>query len=322
MVKRIVYIHIEKSAGTSFRGFVRKKVLDNDFLFWWNSETKNKRIDSEEVRRAYILGGHRNVSFYKDIDALYLGVVREPKERVVSLFNYHSTKDVMQADGFDVNSLEKTLRGCEVFRNRITGGQCRYLGGKPFFDSVLNMINSRPFMVGSLDYIEKFNESFFGSLDVAVEDFLRANVGRPGYKDNLSLSEDVHAILDDLLEEDYKLYDFINNKCDGFFESNIDKVDWFELRKAFYNEYVVTSDDIYKSVSSFLDLEEHGCSDVEHFLKLAVEMTYSTIRENLVEVGPGEISRFPGIGRFVRSLDSSRVAKFEYYQAPDKRVSK
>lgn len=312
MTNKVIYLHIEKSAGTSFRVFAKSKVRDEEFVFWWNPETKGTEFEAPKFKKAYIIGGHRNIGFYKDMNALYLGVVREPKERVISLFNYHSTRDIMQAEGFDIDSLEKTIENCKAFRDKIANGQCKFLGGKPSFESVVEMIRSRPFIVGSFDYIEKFNECFFGAVDVPTERFSKANVGQPGYKDRLSISDNVHALLDDLLGEDYKLYKFINDECGGLFKNYLKKVAWYEIRKAFHEERVLTANGIAEDVVASIG---NNC-DVDLAKSLAGEI-YSSVRKEFLSVEVDGVVRLPGLGRFVKlDGEKGKGGLLQFYPAP------
>lgn len=320
MSKKAVFLHIEKSAGTSFRNFAKSRTNQEGAIFWWNKETNHLKIDSPEVKKSHIIGGHKRIDFYKGMNALYLAVVREPVDRVVSLFNYHATKHVMSADGFNPDSLEDTLKNCEFFRRKIQGAQCRYLGGEASFESALTSLQARPFIVGSFDHIDNFNKRFFGAFGLATESFGNANVGRAGYKDQIILTEHGKSILNDLLVEDYKLYDFINSQSEGVFENQLNKVDWFSLRQAFFSEKVITPTDISKKLVSSTDFDSGQLIDAEDISKLSVEAAYSYVRESLSNLSIGEVSRLPGIGRFIRSETPQNEKKLEYFKAPKKNL--
>lgn len=320
MSKKAVFLHIEKSAGTSFRNFAKSRANQEGAIFWWNKETNHLKIDSPEVKKSHIIGGHKRIDFYKGMNALYLAVVREPIDRVVSLFNYHATKHVMSADGFNPDSLEDTLKNCEFFRRKIQGAQCKYLGGEASFESALTSLQTRPFIVGSFDYIDNFNKRFFGAFGLATESFANANVGRAGYKDQIILTEHGKSILNDLLVEDYKLYDFINSQSGGVFENQLNRVGWFSLRQAFFSEEVITPTDISKDLVSSIDFESGQLVNAEDISKSSVEATYSYIRDSLSSLGVGEVSRLPGIGRFVRSEAPQNEKRYEYFKAPEKNL--
>jgi hypothetical protein len=121
---KIIYTHIEKTAGTSFRVYLRSMFPANSFF--WFSNTK----ESFPSENFFLYGGHRGAYQFDKYfqDSVMLSILRSPIERIRSLHRY-LTKVIMKrsADisqdhyclsGFDPYSIKRSLLNCDDFRIR------------------------------------------------------------------------------------------------------------------------------------------------------------------------------------------------------------
>lgn len=219
---KLVFLHIEKSAGTSQRDFF-KKVFGEDSVFWWglNSDTRSRIFDPSHIDNEIVIGGHRDRSYYDEFTAIYSSIVREPVSRVLSLFNYFIMNhlDEWEERGLDRDSILNTLNNCPNFVQMIENGQCRFISGERSFSKVKESFEKEQYFVGSFDYLSLYNQTFCECIGTPILSLDKHNVGPPGYEKSIELNEESMEKLNTLLAEDYKLYDFINKDCKGLFNS-------------------------------------------------------------------------------------------------------
>lgn len=256
MIDKIIYLHIPKSAGSSLKNFLTKCIKDDSKIVRWNSKEGVQSLD--KVIKRKIITGHTQFDAYKKTEALYLSVVREPKERVLSSFNYMVTRNLIYDRGFDSTSISNTVKNCKSFRKGIHSLQCRYLSGSESADITINHIKKHPFIIGTFDQLPLFLDVFLGKIDLDVSKFPTYNVGKSGYQENLVLDREAEAILSELLEEDYKLYNYLSVECNGLY-SNIDdfSIDWSEIKEYFDNSKEVETKVMYTSKPSEDSLVEN-----------------------------------------------------------------
>ena len=231
---RMVYLHIEKSAGTSQRIFLNDN-FGEDRIFWYGINSDAKKFNLDEIQDRHLIGGHRFFDFYNNPNYIYLAVVREPIDSIVSLYSYFITQPHHMAnwglkDGFDASSLENTLNDCEEFRQRIKDHQCRYFSHDKLFNNAIKTIRKNNFMVGCLPQLALFNNSLFESLDLAVSPFPKTNTRKKGLNNKITLNLTSKKLLNDLLKNDILLYDYILNECNGLF-NNINAKTWAKFIK-------------------------------------------------------------------------------------------
>lgn len=217
---KFVFLHIEKSAGTSQRIFF-KDLFGEKSVFWWDLDASATFYDEELVSKYVVVGGHKERSFYKGDDLIFSSIVRDPVERVVSLYNYFASiypKEWGEL-GLDPQSLLNTLRNCDAFIDMIRDGQCRYISGENSFSRAKEVLAKEPFYIGSFEHLELYNKNFCSLIDYPEVELEKHNVGKANYKQSISVDENVLKILKPLLQEDQKLYDFINDTNNGLFNS-------------------------------------------------------------------------------------------------------
>jgi len=229
---KLVYLHIEKSAGTSQRTFFYEN-LNKEVIFWYDIDSKSKNFILKEVKNKTILGGHRFFDFYNNPKYIYLTVLRDPIESTLSLFNFfitqqHHIDNWNNKQGFDPKSFENTLKNCTNFRNRIQNAQCRYFGKTKTFNEAKQTIIKYKFMVGSLVNLDYFNKNLIESMKLSNQHFPKVNTGKPGYQSAFRISQNSLIDLKGLLDQDMLLYDFILTNHNGLY-SNVTQKDWDKL---------------------------------------------------------------------------------------------
>lgn len=225
---KLVFLHIEKSAGTSQREMLKVALGDKN-VAWFEIDWSEEVFDLGQFEDALIIGGHRRYNFYLSQDLVYLAVVREPYSRVLSLYNYYREHQLSywKEHGLDEEDINITLKRCQLFRNVIDNAQCEYISGSKSFDDTKSHILANKYLVADFSHIDDFNTTLSLNLGIKFCEPSRSNVGTKGYQDNISINKESEEILTTLLAEDIKLYNFISEKSvvDTTSES-----DWQELR--------------------------------------------------------------------------------------------
>ena len=225
-MEKLVFLHIEKTAGTSQRTLFEREMGRNN-VFWYGRESKAHTFEEKDSENCKVIGGHRDYRFYNRPDYGYLAVVRDPVSRVISLYHYLRTVkyDWWKDHGLNVKSLRKTIRDSSQFQQMIQGGQCRYLSGLPYFEPTLDHIRGNKYLVGTLELISKFNGLLGKELGWIQPEPVYKNIGVAGYLETVGVDRRTLRLIRELVMEDQLLYDYLNNDCDGLFES-ISAQDW------------------------------------------------------------------------------------------------
>lgn len=216
---RLIYIHIEKAAGTSIRQFLNNQFGEKN-IYW-----HGVNVDEIDLNKFCIIGGHKNFSAYKDlpaIDTYFTSVIRQPRDRIISLYNYYNEKKItsmLNSEGFDSTSIENTLINCTEFQENIENAQCYYLSCTKNFEVTLAHLQNRKFFVGNSENIS-FYENYLNKILLTPSGKIPVyNAGVKGYENKIQLSERSEAIISSLTEEDLKLYTFITHENNGIFSS-------------------------------------------------------------------------------------------------------
>lgn len=246
-MKKLIFLHIEKAAGTSQRALLYQS-FGKENVYWYGADPNRKKFRKDDVEKSFVIGGHKKFDFYspsrkswlfrwltsgyKESDLKpdafgYIAVIRDPVERVVSFFNYCRTQeyDNWSRRGLDPNSLRKTLHESRAFRRVVRNAQCRYLSGAESFEKSKENISKNKFVVASLEHIERLNDYLVRNIDCVDKTLNKNNAGKPGYREDIDIDDELKKEISELVSEDIKLYDFINNECYGLFD-NISSNDW------------------------------------------------------------------------------------------------
>lgn len=217
METQLVYLHIEKTAGSSMRDLLFANYGSDD-VFWYLVDSKSPTFKQEELAGQRVIGGHRDKLFYTPLrkSKLYLSVVREPVSRVISLFNYHGrinpAKEVWHKRGLDPMCLDTTLAKCPEFINEITNRQCQIISGHRSAEKTLEAIEKEHYIIGTMDHLPSFVAHVSSMLDWSINNIKKANPGGSSHTDSIAVSENTLNIIRSLNKEDQKLYDHVNSR--------------------------------------------------------------------------------------------------------------
>lgn len=223
MKSHLVYLHIEKAAGSAQRTYFYNTIGKNN-VYWHRVPVSSNQL-KKSMYDFFLIGGHEAYPFYNDKELLYTTVTRNPIHRVLSFYNY--CKEVIPNSwvplGLDIHSLKKTIKSCKQFRLNIKNAQCRYISGSERFDDVINIILKKSFLIGCLENINLFNSYIARNLELYYKDLPLNNTGKRGYVNDIELDEECLIEIEKLIGEDIKLYKFISEDCKGLYSSVSDK---------------------------------------------------------------------------------------------------
>lgn len=217
----LIYLHVEKSAGTSQRE-----------LFWRNYGKEGvawKGLDFDfdsirsvlEFRDRPVIGGHFDFPAIRKLAGpqLFTSVVREPLSRAISLFNFWSRnappdqRRTWRRRGLNPESMLKTIEKCAPFRRAVSDSQCVRLSGSRRFSDCRTVLESDNFLVGIFDDLDRFNERLGEILNwqfTNLGEFNRA--GKAGYQDEILSEPGLKAAIESLIGEDMRLYEFVQGR--------------------------------------------------------------------------------------------------------------
>lgn len=212
MNTQLIFLHIPKTAGTAFRNVVEKNYPYDHY--WWGLSEEQEYLDDYGV-----IGGHKPYQYYSGFlsNKLYLGIVREPVSRILSLHNYYAnpTYNVNAPNkwinelGLDPRSIVNTIKNSRDFRDKIDNYQCYYLSGERNFEKARKVIESHDFIVGCMDHIDLFMQRIKKRFDWATINLPMANEGAPDYSSQYNQDEELLELLHEYTDEDRKLYEYV-----------------------------------------------------------------------------------------------------------------
>lgn len=232
---KIIFIHIPKAAGSSQLASFQH-YSPPDLIYWWPriQGENTKGFHGPASRRWRVSGGHIPIGQFdleKNKYALYLSLLRDPLDRILSLFNYASqpknaTDDAsrrarddfhgdMTSDGVDPNSLKRSLERSPKFRELCTNYQCKLLStGEAHFEDVLTTLEKVNFVVGTTSQMEIYWNCLSKLIDLPWDETHINRSARP--LDGQILQEPgVIDLIQSLTEEDEKLYHHVSQNHNG-----------------------------------------------------------------------------------------------------------
>lgn len=207
--KYIYYVHIDKTAGTTFH-----EILRNNFLFHYITSDKDKNLTAHELfqMKKFIpsfksFGGH-NVVFYEDYDKLdgdFYGVtfLRDPVKRSISeYFHYKRTdKDLTFDDFLKMNN----------WPNRM----CKKISGTGSFEKCKHILDNKNVCVliteyfdYSLLYLKEYVETNNIKNNFCIN-YAKENVASNDAKEEKEkIIQKYYQDILNLNQEDMKLYEY------------------------------------------------------------------------------------------------------------------
>lgn len=233
--EKLVYLHIEKSAGTSQR-VLFYSLIGTDNVFWHGTNKEETQHPASKEADYIAVGGHRKFDYYSPYESsvIFTAIVRDPVERIASLFNYDRKNNLerFQPYGFDPYSIKKTLKNCKPYIKKIQNAQCRYLSGQENFKDTLNTINKSAFLIGDYKELDSFNSFLCDKLGLMFKSTPRTNVGEAEYLSSIDIDDEVLDLIMRHTSEDRKLYEYVSHQkiiC------TVKPNEWGQLKSYIYN---------------------------------------------------------------------------------------
>lgn len=230
----LVYLHIPKSAGTTYREYLIN-IYGKENVFWYGLDSDPKTFDPEEVASVSVVGGHKKLSFFpRTFDALYASVIRDPLERAVSHFNYCTapyagkgakwpeehlrTQEIWREKGMLPSSLLRSIENCEDFRHQVSNYQCDYLSRYgASFQGVRRTLEEESMVIGVFDQLPRFNAFLRSNLKFEIENKIRVNFSSEGYHTPILAEPGVVELVRSINAEDQALYNYVSSECGGLY---------------------------------------------------------------------------------------------------------
>lgn len=221
MDAQIVFIHIEKTAGTSLRALL-DRVYGREQVVWRGRDLRSRRGRTfASLKDCRVVGGHLTVADFRSAKRplLFLSVVRDPVSRAVSLFHYFAEhapekdRHMWRWKGLRPESMLETIEEVPAFRRAISNRQCWRLSGKASFESAKQELKTRNILVGDFDHLEEFGARLCALLAWPEIPLCRHNrAPRPDYESGILAEPGLSARLLELNREDQQLYEFIRGR--------------------------------------------------------------------------------------------------------------
>jgi len=211
----LVFCHIEKSAGTSFRSLLWRN-YGRENVFWYGIDLPfSDKLRPAELLGYRVIGGHFDLSVFDNapFPMLQVAFVRDPVDRAASLFRYY-TKGSKQENrqqwiewGIDPESLRRSIENCRPFRRAVNNMQCRRISGRRKSGDALAHVQSYPFLLSTHERIGESIEELASALNWRFKDLGQENVAGEPYRDELLSESGVREMLEELNAEDRILYE-------------------------------------------------------------------------------------------------------------------
>ena len=231
MPPQIVFLHIPKSAGTSLRRTFYELFDKNDIF--WIIEPTTFFYPRHKTAGKVVVGGHKSISFYpRNLNALYCAIVRDPVERVISLYSYYTRPDLASTKneemerekqlsrwitkGIDPDSLYNSIKNCRAFRKEISNLQCRYLSRfGANLRGVKKTLSNYDCLIGSTDHMEAYQLYLSKLVGIDVIRLGTVNSSQENYTKEISIDDKTVALIERLNDQDTLLFNFVNQQHNG-----------------------------------------------------------------------------------------------------------
>ena len=216
------FLHIPKTAGMSLYTSIEKAIGKSSCQFYHTHQMRESRkeIFEKTIDKIKISGGHLQFNIVKNMiknrhySWKFFTIVRDPKDRLESLYNYLINSDHpdhyyyknMNLDNFLLHIKEKNISMCKMFDN---SGKFKAAN-----DAILNYKVS----VYTLDQYENLLKDL--SLNLGVK--IKQSYQNKFKKKKISIPND--DLIMKILSEDYKLYDEAKN---GSYAFNLNQAVYF-----------------------------------------------------------------------------------------------
>lgn len=220
--KKIVFIHIPKSSGTSARQFFIDAYGESSVAWMGYDFSRDDLIDGDPdfFNRHKVIGGHFSFKLAQKIpgEKIYIAVYRNVVDRIISLYryiertNHHHLHDEVTAAG-----LKRAIKEIPSFRAQVSNLQIKFLSDStspPSFKNAQNNIINNGFYISSIDSVQELFDTL--KRDLALPNTLKYGLenksSHPTAVDPLLKNSSLVNDLLDLNSEDLKFIDFLDAK--------------------------------------------------------------------------------------------------------------
>lgn len=248
--KTIIFLHIPKTAGSTFHSILNKKYKTRHVQNVFGSRYSEPAIEAfikaplESKKHIKMLKGHMPYGLHQYLpgSSTYIAFLRDPVERVISLYYYiiKNTQNPLH-EAVAVNKMTLTEFVTSGIAKGTNNGQCRFINGD--FDEYDFEQNDESLYANVLNHIENnflwlgITERFDESLLVLAEllnwprppHYFRGNISKIRKKTS-RIDQDSIAVIEKYNPLDRRLYDYANSLLD----EQISKIPDFEKKLASY----------------------------------------------------------------------------------------
>lgn len=208
-------VHIPKTAGTTIRETL-SSILGSEKIYWIGNRYPIDHWESaagSDFNDYLVVGGHVGAhAFEKKIrrPKAYLTLVREPIQRVISLFDFitkgpdlsHPLRDELKGMTL-IEAVEKSSR----FRVEVENRQCTLIGGAPRYSDALKSISEKIWFINRHEHIEDLIRRVCEAFEWSFKPLIIANVSRRVRYFEEYHSTEIIAALREINQQDIFLYE-------------------------------------------------------------------------------------------------------------------
>lgn len=212
MDRQIVFVHVPKTAGVSLHNAIRLVVGGESTLHYNGTRPLDlATISREHLHALRFISGHfqyKNLKQYIRADAILIAMVRDPVERLISVYNFISRPEhPLHARVKGRSFPEFVQQRAENLRSQM----CRQLTGFAQAAPAIKCLRREYTLVGCKERLE----AMVSAIDEIAG--LRLTVRHDNRRQNVApftLDTQTARLLLDLTAEDRKLYDAIRSEPD------------------------------------------------------------------------------------------------------------
>lgn len=213
----LIYLHIPKTAGTSFRGWM-KSALHGKTIYWHGESGLIQKEAIESLKSVDVIGGHfpGNIKIISQLENLlgienicYLSIVREPLEQVFSHFRFVSERPSNSL--YTPLSINEALQGDTRFYDVQKNLQCSYFSPSRTYSEALSWMKQRNCIVGDFKHLNAFCREI--EMSYSLPHFELTHINRSRIKTSQKDKPDIiYKYVEQFCEEDKELYNFISSQ--------------------------------------------------------------------------------------------------------------